>query len=65
MKEKAGELGHLDCHYLSKDMIVGSKQRYYLVCIIDDCTRIAWAEVVEDIKSLTVMFCYIKSYQCD
>lgn len=61
MKENPGELGHLDCHYLSKDMIVESKQRYYLVCIIDDCTRIAWAEIVEDIKSLTVMFATLKS----
>ena len=61
VKDKAGELGHLDCHYLSKDMIVQSKQRYYLVCIIDDCTRIAWAEVVEDIKSLTVMFATLKA----
>ena len=45
IKEKAGELGHIDCHYLSKDLIEGSKQRYYLVCVIDSCTRIAWAEV--------------------
>lgn len=55
IKEKAGELGHIDCHYLSKDIIPGGK-RYYLVSIIDSCTRVAWAEVVEDIKSLTVMF---------
>ena len=60
IKEKAGELGHIDCHYLSKDLIEGSKQRYYLVCVIDSCTRIAWAEVVEDIKSLTVMFATLR-----
>ena len=41
IKEKAGELGQIDCHYLSKDLIEGSKQRYYLVCVIDSCTRIA------------------------
>lgn len=56
IKEKAGELGHIDCHYLSKDMIVGDKQRYYLVCVIDSCTRVAWVEVLENIRSLTVMF---------
>lgn len=61
IKERAGQLGHIDCHYLSKDLIVNNKKRYYLVCIIDDCTRIAWAEVVEDIKSLTVMFAALKS----
>lgn len=43
IKEKAGELGHIDCHYLSRDLIVNEKKRYYLVCVIDDCTRIAWA----------------------
>jgi transposase InsO family protein len=56
IKTRAGELGHIDCHYLSKDMIAKDSKRYYLVCVIDSCTRIAWAEVVEDIKALTVMF---------
>jgi transposase InsO family protein len=61
IKERAGELGHFDCHYLSKDLIAQSAKRYYLVCIIDDFSRVAWAEVVEDIKSLTVMFAALKS----
>lgn len=56
IKEKAGELGHIDCHHLSRDTINGDNKKYYLVCIIDSCTRVAWAEVVEDIKSLSVMF---------
>lgn len=61
IKEKAGELGHIDCHYLSKDLIVNDSKRYYLVCVIDDFSRIAWAEVVDNIKSLTVMFATLKS----
>lgn len=56
IKEKAGELAHIDCHHLSKDMIAGDKNRYYLVCVMDSSTRVAWAEVVEDIKSISVMF---------
>lgn len=56
IKEKAGELAHIDCHHLAKDMIAQDNHRYYLVCVLDSCTRIAWAEVVSDIKSLTVMF---------
>jgi transposase InsO family protein len=56
IKEKAGELGHLDCHHLSKDLIVSAPKRYYVVCLVDSCTRVAWAEVVEDIKSISVMF---------
>ena len=45
----------LDCHHLSKDLIATDPTRYYL-CVIDACTRLAWAEVVTDLKSLTVMF---------
>ena len=60
IKEKAGELGHIDCHYLPKGLIEGSSKGYYLVGLIDSCTRIAWAEVVEDIKSLTVMFSVLR-----
>ena len=62
MKQKAGELGHLDCHHLSKDLIATDPTRYYLVCVIDACTRLAWAEVVTDLKSLTVMFSALKSF---
>ena len=61
IKTRAGELGHLDCHHLSKDLILGARQRYYLVSLLDSCTRLAWAEVVEDIKSLSVMFAALKS----
>ena len=61
IKTRAGELGHLDCHYLSKDLIVGVTRRRYLVSIVDACTRLAWAEVVEDLKSLTVMFAALRS----
>ena len=61
IKTRAGELGHLDCHHLSKDLIVGAKGRSYLVCVLDACTRLAWAEVVDDLKSLSVMFAALKS----
>ena len=61
IKTRAGELGHLDSHHLSRDLLVDSKRRYYLVALIDACTRLAWAEVVGDIKSLSVMFATLKS----
>lgn len=60
IKEKAGELAHIDCHYLSKSVIRDENKRLYLVCIVDSCTRIAWAEVVEDLRALTVMFAALK-----
>ena len=56
IKEKAGELAHIDCHHLSRDTIANDPKSYYLVCVIDSCTRVAWAEVTTDIKALTVMF---------
>ena len=60
IKEKARELVHLDCHQLPKGLIEGSSKRYYLVALIDSCTRVAWAEVVEDIQSLTVIFSVLR-----
>ena len=60
-QDRAGELGHLDSHHLSRDLIVGTKQRYYLVAVLDACTRLAWAEVTGDIKSLSAMFAALKS----
>jgi transposase InsO family protein len=56
IKEKAGELAHIDCHYLPKYTVFNDPKRYYIVCVIDSCTRVAWAEVVDNIKALTVMF---------
>lgn len=56
IKEKAGELAHIDCHHLTKDTIANDSKRYYVLCVIDSCTRVAWAEVIEDIKALSVMF---------
>ena len=32
VKQQAGELGHLDCHHLSTDLIAPDPTRYYLVC---------------------------------
>ena len=60
IKTRAGELGHLDSHHLSRDLVLGARQRYYLVSIVDACTRLAWAEVVDDLKSLSVMFATLK-----
>lgn len=61
VSRKAGELGHIDCHYLSKDVVPNSGKRLYLTCLVDGCSRIAWAEVVEDLKSITVMFATLRS----
>jgi transposase InsO family protein len=56
IKEKAGELAHIDCHYLPKGLFENDNKRYYLVAITDDATRITWVDFVTSIKSITVMF---------
>jgi len=60
IKHRAGQLGHIDTHHLSKDLIVTDRKRRYLVSVVDSCTRIAWVEMVEDIQSLTVMFAALR-----
>jgi len=60
IKEKAGELAHMDCHPLSKCLVLSESKRRYLVCVIDSCCRVAWAEVVDDITALTVMFATLR-----
>jgi len=56
IKERMGQLGHIDCHHLGKAIIRGQSRKLYLVCLLDDHSRLAWAEVTEDVTSLTVMF---------
>lgn len=63
IKEKAGELAHIDTHYLNKGIIHGDNSRYYLLGVIDSCTRIAWVEITKDIKSLSVMFAAMRCFQ--
>lgn len=60
IKEKAGELGHIDVHHLSRCIIRGGSGKLYLVLVLDSCSRVAWAELVTDIKALTVMFAVLK-----
>jgi len=56
IKEKAGELGHIDAHYLKPSLIKGETRRSFLLALIDDCSRVMCAEVIPDLKSITVMF---------
>lgn len=62
IKEKAGEMGHIDCHHLTQSIIKDENNKLYLVCVIDDYSRIAWAELTTDVTSLTVMFATLKCF---
>ena len=57
IKDNIGDLGHIDCHYLPKNIIKDNfKDRYYLIGLMDDKSRILSLTVSKDIKALTVMF---------
>lgn len=46
-----GELGHMDTYYLPLEL---SSKRKYLAALEDDCTRLAYTEVLDNIKGFTV-----------
>jgi transposase InsO family protein len=56
IKERMGQLGHIDCHHLGKTVIRGQHRNLYLLCVLDDYSRLAWAQLMEDITALTTMF---------
>lgn len=68
IKERMGQLGHIDTYYLSKYIITDKVSKLYMVAVMDDYSRVTWAEVVEGIDALNVMFgamrCFmmLKSY---
>jgi transposase InsO family protein len=56
IKERAGDLAHIDCHYLAKGIVQNEKERLFLIAVMDDATRITWVEIIPNIRSLTTMF---------
>jgi hypothetical protein len=40
IKEKAGDMAHIDCYYLKTNIIQNNNKRYYLVAVVDDATRL-------------------------
>jgi transposase InsO family protein len=61
IKDKLGELGHVDLHQLPADCFMQPPQQtHYVICLIDACSRLAWAEVVASKKALPVMFKTLK-----
>jgi transposase InsO family protein len=60
IKDKIGELGHVDLHQLSRDMFLAPQRPAFIVSLIDSCSRLAWAEVLTSKKALPVMFKTLK-----
>lgn len=61
IKDKIGELGHVDLHQLPRDMFLAPPPNTaFVVSLLDSCSRLAWAEVVTSKKALPVMFKTLK-----
>jgi len=61
IKDKLGELGHVDLHQLPRDMFLAPPPvTAYIISLIDSCSRLAWAEVLTSKKALPVMFKTLK-----
>lgn len=53
----AGSLAHVDCHYLPKGIVqTAPNKRYYALGVIDDFSRIVWVEIIESVKALDATF---------
>ena len=62
IREKAGELGHVDLHRVAREAFLDPpKGDVHLVGVICTCARLAWAEVVIGKKALPVMFQTLKA----
>lgn len=60
---RIGQLVHVDCHQLSKGLTIDTPDKtFYLLGLIDDYSRVAWVEVLEDKKALTVMFAALRAF---
>ena len=60
VKERMGELGHVDCHYVQKGTIEECPGRHYLLSLIDDHTRLAWSIRLDNIQGITVSYALLK-----
>jgi transposase InsO family protein len=57
VREYAGSLAHVDCHYLPKGVVqCEPNKRFYVLGLIDDFSRIVWVEVMNSVKALDATF---------
>lgn len=60
--EKAGELAHSDLHQLPKGLVLSKpNESFYVLGVMDDCTRCVWLILLEDKKAQSVMFATLKA----
>jgi len=59
IKMRAGELGHIDIHYVAKGTVKETEtgdKKLYILGLLDDYSRVCWLEVMDSIKAIDVMF---------
>lgn len=57
IKMSAGELGHIDVHYVSKGTVKGlEQQKLYILGLIDSYSRICWILPLKSIKAIDVSY---------
>jgi transposase InsO family protein len=57
IKMSAGELGHIDIHYVAKGTVKNDPdKKFYILGVIDSYSRVCWLEVVDSIKAINVAF---------
>lgn len=61
-KQHAWELVHIDCKKIKNVKGEDPKKKRYLVWVVDDCTRIAYIEVLSDKKAKTVALFFKRAY---
>jgi transposase InsO family protein len=61
-KKYPGELAHTDTLSLGKTVFV-ERKRYHLLGLLDDCTRLCYAELIPDAKAATVSRAFFHGYK--
>jgi transposase InsO family protein len=57
IKMAAGELGHIDIHYVTKGTVQNEPhKKFYILGIIDSYSRVCWLEAIDSIKAVNVAF---------
>jgi transposase InsO family protein len=56
IKMSAGELGHIDVHYVTKGTVKEYGGKIYIVGVIDSYSRICWLKPIKSIKSIDVSY---------
>lgn len=57
IREFAGSLAHIDCHYLPRGIVSNEpNKRYFALGVIDDFSRLVWVEIISSTKALDATF---------